>query len=118
MIYIGIDEAGRGPVLGPLVIGCVACSHSALGGFEGAGVTDSKVLSAKKRESLVGTIHALSVGYAIESVSAEKITTHMRAGTNLNAIEALYTSVVLRTVIASLDTSIEKRVMIDLPSKK
>lgn len=46
-MILGIDEVGRGPWAGPLVVGAVV-----LGGAQIDGLTDSKKLSKKKRESL------------------------------------------------------------------
>ena len=58
-MILGIDEAGRGPWAGPLVVGAVV-----LGGVQIDGLTDSKKLSKKKREMLYDQIYknALSVG--------------------------------------------------------
>jgi ribonuclease HII len=117
MIYIGIDEAGRGPVIGPLVIGCFACTKSQIDFLLEEGVTDSKKLSAKRRQELILLIETQSLAHAIDSVNAEQITTYMRTGTNLNDIEAIHTAKVLRKVIDSLEVSVPKHVMIDLPSK-
>lgn len=44
----GFDEVGRGPLAGPVVAGCVVFHQ----GAQVAGLTDSKALSAKKREAL------------------------------------------------------------------
>jgi len=49
MIEIGIDEAGRGPVIGPLVVCSVAIPKSDIGLLVEIGVKDSKDLTAKKR---------------------------------------------------------------------
>ncbi|MHB8660371.1 MAG: ribonuclease HII [Minisyncoccota bacterium] len=55
---LGVDEAGRGPLAGPVAVGVVA----ALEGFDVArefpGVADSKKLSEKKREKLFGMLEA------------------------------------------------------------
>jgi ribonuclease HII len=49
-MFLGVDEAGRGPVLGPLVVaGLVAGDEESL---KAMGVRDSKVLSAGRREEL------------------------------------------------------------------
>ncbi|KUK00235.1 MAG: Ribonuclease HII, partial [Thermococcales archaeon 44_46] len=48
----GIDEAGRGPVIGPLVIAAVVVDESRIGELESLGVKDSKKLTPKKREEL------------------------------------------------------------------
>jgi ribonuclease HII len=46
----GVDEAGKGPVLGPMVVAGVACSDP--GELAALGVMDSKILSPKRREVL------------------------------------------------------------------
>ena len=59
----GIDEAGRGPLAGPVVSAAVILPQS----FPVAGVIDSKKLSAKRRARLYQEIysHAVSVGIGI-----------------------------------------------------
>ncbi len=59
----GIDEAGRGPLAGPVVSAAVILPFS----FPVSGVTDSKKLTPKKREELYEKIydHAVSIGIGI-----------------------------------------------------
>ena len=52
MIEIGIDEAGRGPVIGPLVVCSVAIPNKDVGLLVEKGVKDSKDLSAGKRQQI------------------------------------------------------------------
>ena len=52
MRILGLDEAGRGCVLGPLVVGGFVCDATDVSALEQAGVDDSKALSKKKREAL------------------------------------------------------------------
>ena len=52
MWYIGVDEAGRGPVIGPLVVAAFACPEEDLQMLIDAGIKDSKLLSKPKREEL------------------------------------------------------------------
>ena len=52
MLVIGVDEAGRGPLVGSVVAAAVAFSP----GFRIDGLTDSKKLSEKKREALYNQI--------------------------------------------------------------
>ena len=52
MIVIGVDEAGRGPLVGSVVASAVAFPY----GFILEGLTDSKKLTAKKREELYNQI--------------------------------------------------------------
>ena len=49
---VGLDEAGRGPVLGPLVIGVCSVPETDEHLLVEAGVKDSKELSPKKRKEL------------------------------------------------------------------
>ena len=65
----GIDEVGRGPLVGPVVAACVILPLN----YELEGLTDSKKLSEKKREQFYEILkkEALSIGVGI--VSAEKI---------------------------------------------
>src|SRR5690606_1611997 len=58
-MILGIDEAGRGPWAGPLVVGAVV-----LGGVEIEELTDSKKLTKKKREVLYGEITKKALAYA------------------------------------------------------
>ncbi len=62
----GVDEAGRGPLAGPVCAAAVILPH----GIEIKGLNDSKKLSEKKREELYIKIieHALSYGIAFASV--------------------------------------------------
>jgi ribonuclease HII len=52
MLVAGVDEAGRGCVIGPLVVAGVAFQSEALPLLVELGVKDSKLLTAKKREAL------------------------------------------------------------------
>ncbi len=55
-VQAGLDEAGRGPVVGPLVIGLVAAKSSAK--IARLGVRDSKTLTPTRREELAEAIRA------------------------------------------------------------
>lgn len=68
---IGIDEAGRGPVLGPMVIGVVEWSHSINELLENHGLTltDSKDMSQQDREE-TATFLKNHVNYRIGSIPA------------------------------------------------
>ena len=67
-MILGIDEAGRGPWAGPLVVGAVV-----LGGVRIEGLTDSKKLTKKKREQLYVEVIAKAVAHASGWVSASEL---------------------------------------------
>ncbi len=67
-MILGIDEVGRGPWAGPLVVGAVV-----LGGAMIEGLTDSKKLSKKRREELDVIIREQATGYGLGWVHADEI---------------------------------------------
>ncbi|NLA42810.1 ribonuclease HII [Candidatus Saccharibacteria bacterium] len=67
-MILGIDEAGRGPWAGPLVVGAVV-----LGGIEIDGLTDSKKLTKKRREALEPLIRERARGFGVGWVSAAEL---------------------------------------------
>ena len=65
----GIDEAGRGPLAGPVVVACVIMPRDSM--IEG--VNDSKKVSEKKREKLYDQIIEEAIAYGVGIVSQEEI---------------------------------------------
>ena len=65
----GVDEAGRGPLAGPVVAAAVIVPD----GWSLTGLNDSKKLSAHKRESLVEAIQTTSLAWAIGIASEAEI---------------------------------------------
>ena len=105
-VQLGIDEAGRGPVVGPMVYGC---SYSPIDHAEfvaKAGFADSKQLTEPRRESLWEDIttrkEELQIGYIVNTLSAESISGQMlrRSPHNLNAISHDAAIFMIRKVMA------------------
>ncbi len=78
-LIAGIDEAGRGPIAGPVVAACVIlpADHEILY------LNDSKKLSTKKREELFEVVTKEAVAYGIGSASPERID-------EINILQATY----------------------------
>jgi ribonuclease HII len=74
---VGLDEAGRGPLAGPLYAAAVIFPPD----YQNEEINDSKKLSPKKREALFDVIKEHALAYAIVSASVEEIDT-------LNILEA------------------------------
>ena len=68
LMILGIDEVGRGPWAGPLVVGAVI-----LGGTEIDGLDDSKKLTKKRREALDVEIREKAAVWALGWVSAQEL---------------------------------------------
>jgi ribonuclease HII len=73
LMISGIDEAGKGPVLGPMCVAGVLMDDSVNGALLKLGVKDSKQLSPKKREVLAGDIKKIARKYFVLEVNAFQI---------------------------------------------
>ncbi|KAL0611059.1 Ribonuclease H2 subunit A [Plecturocebus cupreus] len=87
---LGVDEAGRGPVLGPMVYAICYCPLSRLADLEALKVADSKTLSESERERLFAKMQEDGdfVGWALDVLSPNLISTSMlgRVKYNLNSL--------------------------------
>ena len=71
----GVDEAGKGPVLGPLVVAAVAVKNAKE--IENLGIKDSKQLNATKRKELAKLIKE-RYDYTVEVIEAETVDKYRR----------------------------------------
>ena len=78
-LVCGVDEAGRGPLMGPVCAAAVILPE----GVEIAGLNDSKKLSEKKREALFPEIIEKATAYSVAFASVEEIE-------KFNILEATY----------------------------
>ena len=70
-LVAGIDEAGRGPLAGPVAVACVIMPLDSDKIIDG--INDSKKLTAKKRELLFEQIKEVAIDYSIVLVDEKKI---------------------------------------------
>ncbi len=68
-LVCGVDEAGRGPLAGPVVAAAVILDPAR----PIAGLNDSKKLSAKKRMALAGLIRERALAWSVAEASVEEI---------------------------------------------
>ncbi|XP_072379740.1 ribonuclease H2 subunit A isoform X1 [Diabrotica undecimpunctata] len=80
---LGIDEAGRGPVLGPMVYGICFCPINEQMILEKLECADSKALTEEKRDNIFSNICKESkvVGWAVEIISPNSICNNMLSRT-------------------------------------
>jgi ribonuclease HII len=108
---IGIDEAGRGPLWGPMMAAAVLWPIESTWTKDHRdllpNIKDSKKISAKKREKLAEQIELCCTGYGIGIVSAEEIDTLGATRANQLAfrrsLEALYKQLELSDVRILID---------------
>ena len=101
---VGVDEAGRGPLAGPVYAAAVILPR----GYHNEAINDSKQLTAKKRDKLFDEIKAAALSYGIASVSADEID-------RLNIYEA--TKVCMKKAIAMLDVPYQMIITDCMPLK-
>jgi ribonuclease HII len=91
VLIAGVDEAGRGCVIGPLVVAGVLIREENLPILVRLGVRDSKLLSAKKREALVVEIERLAEKCEVAKllpVEIDRVVESARKLHKLNRLEA------------------------------
>lgn len=112
-LILGIDDAGRGPVIGPMMLaGCLIDSETEIE-FKRLGVKDSKQLTQKRREFLEEIIKEKSKGFHVVSISPEEIDQSNADGIKLNEVEAIAAA----KIINRLNLGKEKiKVIVDCPS--
>ncbi|MFX0061259.1 MAG: ribonuclease HII [Candidatus Hermodarchaeota archaeon] len=87
-VIAGIDEAGRGPIFGPLIIAGVAFLKEKIPKLLEYGIKDSKQLSAKKRETLSQIIKDEAKSYCLIKITPQEIDQALKNDRdNLNKLE-------------------------------
>ena len=96
-LILGIDEAGRGPIIGSLFIAGVLLNEKDLSKLEELGVKDSKLLPHKKRILLAREIKKIAKKYKIIQIKPEEIdkAVNKQDGLNLNWLEAHKTAQII-----------------------
>ena len=89
MLIAGVDEAGRGCVIGPLVIAGVLIKEENLPVLRQLGVKDSKLLSPQKREALFPEIMRLADKYLILKLTPREIDQVVDSGRKLHKLNRL-----------------------------
>jgi ribonuclease HII len=112
-LILGIDDAGRGPVIGPMILAGCLLTPEAEKELKKLGVKDSKELSPGKREFLVEKIKERIETFEIVLSTAEEIDENLTRGNNLNNLEAEKTA----EIINKINKGYKKiKVIVDCPS--
>jgi ribonuclease HII len=117
MLILGIDDAGRGPVLGNMVLAGALIDKENETKLKELGVKDSKMLTPKRREFLFDKIKKLAVDYEIIQITPYEIDSRGDNGINLNNLEAIKMAEIVNKIIERYGKKKEKiKVIIDCPS--
>lgn len=107
----GVDEAGRGPLCGPVVAAAVILPC----GLYIDGLNDSKKLTEKKREALCDIICNSAIAYSIEQGSVEEINNTDILSTTMNTMRRAIDNLSVKADFALVDGNIARG--FSLPAK-
>ena len=89
MLIAGVDDAGRGSVIGPLTIAGVLMKQEDLPKLKELGVKDSKLLSPNRRETLAVEIKRIAQKYSVIKLSPKEIDKVVETGKKLHRLNRL-----------------------------
>ena len=112
-MILGIDDAGRGPVIGPMILAGCLIDEKTERKFKKLGIKDSKQLTQKRREFLAEKIKQDAETFEIALAFPKEIDKTNYDGINLNELEAIKTA----EIINKINRGYKKiKVVIDCPS--
>ncbi len=115
MYVLGIDDAGRGPVIGPMILAGVLLDKEQEEKLKKEGIRDSKIVSPHERVKLEKVIKENCLGYEILKIEPMKIDEFVLGGKNLNTLEAMEMAQVVNRIFSRFGRE-KFKVVIDCPS--
>jgi ribonuclease HII len=99
-LVAGIDEAGRGSLIGPLVVAAVAATPEKIRTLRELGVRDSKKLSRRRREAIYEELTTLGLVIKFVKLPPSMIDRYARrmGGPGINALEAYAAAALVRRI--------------------
>jgi ribonuclease HII len=118
MLIAGIDEAGRGPVIGPMVMAICVMDDSDIPILEEIGVKDSKLLTPKKRKEIYDKLINL-IDYEYVVLTNDDIDNALNSeNLNLNLLEGLQSAIITNKLMSKIKRKNMKmdKIILDCPS--
>jgi ribonuclease HII len=110
MKICGIDEAGRGPVIGPMVVAGTVYDSDGIKSIEDSEIDDSKKLSPKKRNRLFSFVTDSADSFYIAEISNKEVDDALNnPDLNLNKLEAIHMVNIIKKLLPDMT-------IIDCPS--
>jgi len=113
MLILGIDDAGRGPVIGPMVLAGCLMDDKDEKDFKTKGVRDSKQLTPKRRALLSDYIKENAETFEIVVIPPQEIDLRNGDGIKLNEVEAIAAAKIINRINKGFN---KIKVIIDCPS--
>lgn len=112
-LILGIDDAGRGPVIGPMVLAGCLVNEEMQKEFKKLGVKDSKQLTPKRRAFLADVIREKAEDFEVVVIYPDEIESNNTNGTKLNEVEAIACAEIINRINKGYDRI---KVILDCPS--
>lgn len=112
-LILGCDDAGRGPVIGPMILAGCLINKKTEAELKKQGVKDSKQLTQKRREFLERIIKEKAIAFEIIKISPSEIDNTSESGTKLNELEAINFANIINKLNKGVDLI---KVIVDCPS--
>jgi len=113
-LLLGIDDAGRGPVIGSMFLAGVLIKKEDEKYLKAEGVADSKTLTHENRMRLAGIIKDISKNFKIVEATAEQIDHSIQSGVNLNTLEAIKCAEIINFLLKNIKEHV--KIVVDCPS--
>jgi ribonuclease HII len=115
---LGVDDAGRGPVIGPMLLCGTLIEADKEKYFRDIGAKDSKLLTPLQREKLAEIIKKEVKMFRTKIITPSEIDTGMGIGLNLNLVEALACGSIINEITEHLSEEEKKntKIILDCPS--
>ena len=115
-LTLGIDDAGRGPLIGPMILAGVLVNLEQDKLLKRHNVRDSKQVIHPERVKLSKLIKENSLNIKTEKLTPEEIDTGITTGTNLNTLEAQKMAKIVNEINKGKYTKEKIKVIVDCPS--
>ncbi len=112
-LILGIDDAGRGPVIGPMVLAGCLITKTSERELKKLGVKDSKQLTPRRREMFAEKIRKIAETFEVVLSKPIEIDDNFNNGSNLNKLEAKKTAEIINKINKGYG---KIKVIVDCPS--
>jgi len=116
MLILGIDDAGRGPLIGPMILAGVLVKEEQEAWLKEKGAKDSKQITHPNRIILAELIKSSVEAFHIVKSSPELIDSSILSGINLNTLEAMKTAEIINEINQDKFQKQKIKVIVDCPS--
>lgn len=116
MLILGIDDAGRGPLIGPLILAGVLADKNSETALKRLNVADSKILAHPERIRLSKLIKESVLTYHVVKSLPSEIDSAINSKLNLNTLEALKTAEIINKINSGRLKKEKIKVIVDCPS--